>query len=79
MWLPPGVHPDDEAVTDLIQRMGPLPPVADLNRDEILDVISRDKKVANGKLHFVLSAGFGQTQIVDDVTPQEILGALETL
>ena len=23
MWLPPGVHPDDEAVTDLIQRTVP--------------------------------------------------------
>lgn len=76
-----GLMPKDEGdrLTDLIQRMGPLPPIGDLNRDEILDVVGRDKKVAHGRLHFVLCAGLGRTQIVDDVTREEIVAALETI
>ena len=70
---------DGDRVGDLLQRMGPVPPIADLKRDEIVDAIGRDKKVANGRLHFVLCAGLGATTIVDDVAPREIVEALDSL
>jgi 3-dehydroquinate synthase len=76
-----GLMPVDDAnrLTDLLQRMGPLPAIADLKREEILNAIGRDKKVANGRLHFVLCAGLGSTSIADDVTPEEIDAALDSL
>jgi 3-dehydroquinate synthase len=63
-------------LVDLIRRMGPLPPVTDLRQADAHDIIARDKKVADGRLHFVLCAGLGSSAIVSDVTPQELTAAL---
>jgi len=70
---------DRDRLADLIRRMGPLPPVADLRRSEALDAIGLDKKHVNGRLHFVLATGIGQTSIVADVTPKELTGALKAI
>ena len=67
---------DHAALTDLIQRMGPLPSVSDLSQSEILEAMRRDKKVVSGRLHVVLPNGIGDTVIVDDVTEQELKPAL---
>ena len=50
--------------------MGPLPPVADLPVDELLQAIARDKKVVAGKLHFVLPTSIGSTAVATDVSPK---------
>jgi len=71
--------PDSERLQELIRRMGPLPPVGDLSRTAALDAASHDKKVANGRLHFVLSSGFGTTHIASDVTPAELTTALASI
>ncbi len=55
-------------------RLGPLPPVADLPANRVLDLVKRDKKVVDGSLHFVLPAGIGATRIVDDVAAEEAEG-----
>ena len=55
--------------------MGPLPTVADLNPSDVMNAITRDKKVVNGRLHFVLLTGIGTTQVVTDVTPSELASA----
>jgi 3-dehydroquinate synthetase len=39
----------------------------------------RDKKVVNGRLHFVLLTRIGETAIVSDVTEAELLGALHAV
>src|SRR5438445_696996 len=44
---------DRAALAALITKMGPLPAVADVTVDELLDAIGHDKKVVAGKLHFV--------------------------
>ena len=68
---------DDHAqLSDIIRRMGPLPLVTDLRPSDALDVISRDKKVVDGRLHFVLCAGLGASAIVSDVTTAELTAAL---
>ena len=59
---------DRDALAALIMQLGPLPPVADLPAAQVLDVMRRDKKVVDGRLHFVLPTGIGATVIVDDVT-----------
>jgi 3-dehydroquinate synthase len=70
----PEAHRD--ALAGLIARMGPLPPIGDLSAGEALEAIRRDKKVIDGRLHFVLPTGIGDTAVVSDVTEQELARAL---
>ena len=61
--------------TALIARLGPLPSVADVTPAAALAAAKHDKKVVNGRLHFVLVHDTGATT-VDDVTPKELRAAL---
>ncbi len=70
---------DEARLQDLITRMGALPPVSDLSVRPALEAITHDKKVTNGRLHFVLTRGLGDTAIVPDVTPKELAAAMRGL
>jgi 3-dehydroquinate synthase len=70
---------DREALAALIAKMGPLPPLGDLSAGDLIQAMSRDKKVVAGTLHFVLPAGIGATRVVTDVTPGELTQALEAV
>jgi 3-dehydroquinate synthase len=70
---------DEDRLQDLIRRMGPLPPVADLRRADALEAAAYDKKITQGRLHFVLCTGLGSTQIVSDVTQAELSDALAAI
>ena len=76
-----GIFPeaDRAALTDLVARLGPLPSVADLSAQALLEAMRRDKKVRQGRLHVVLPTGIGSTRIVDDVTDDEFKRSLCTL
>ena len=65
-----------ERLSELIRRLGPLPPVADLEVPAVLEAVRHDKKVVDGRLHFVLATAIGRTDIVDDVTEAELAAAL---
>jgi 3-dehydroquinate synthase len=67
---------DGRALEALVMRLGPLPQVADLSAPPILAAMRRDKKVLDGRLHFVLPSGIGSATIVDDVSPSELTAAL---
>ena len=68
-----------QALAQLIAQLGPLPSLAKLTIAEVLEAIRRDKKVVNGRLHFVLAIEIGATVTVDDVTEDEIRGVLERM
>jgi 3-dehydroquinate synthase len=68
-----------QALAQLIAQLGPLPPVTDLPLDELLDAMRRDKKVVNGRLHFVIAIEIGATMTIDDVTEAELVAVLERL
>ena len=68
-----------QALAQLIAQLGPLPTVSDLTIDEVLDAVRRDKKVVNGRLHFVLAIEIGATTTVDDVTEDELRAVLKRL
>jgi 3-dehydroquinate synthase len=71
---------DDHArLRELIVHLGPLPPVGDLSVGEAVEAMAMDKKVAAGRLHFVLATGIGGTTIVDDVTPEELKSAMRAI
>jgi 3-dehydroquinate synthase len=68
---------DRKALADVVAGLGPLPPIADIPRAEILKAVQHDKKVVAGRLNFVLPTAIGSTAIVDDVTNKEIAAALK--
>src|SRR5262249_46209356 len=56
---------DRQALADLIASLGPLPPIADLPTSAMLEAMQHDKKMVDGRLHFVLPTAVGATAIVD--------------
>ena len=70
---------DRQALAKLITTLGPLPPVGDLPMADVLDAIRRDKKVINGRLHFVIAIAIGATIDIDDVTEDELRAVLQRL
>lgn len=70
---------DEQELSDVIRRLGPLPPVSDLKIREALEAIQLDKKVVAGRLNFVLAEGIGATRIVADVTPRELTTAMRAI
>jgi len=45
----------------------------------MIEAVRRDKKVVNGRLHFVLAIEIGATITVDDVTEDELRAVLKRL
>ena len=70
---------DRDALAALIAAMGPLPAVGDVSAAQVLEAIGHDKKIVNGRLHFVLPKAIGSCDVVDDVTTGEIERALAAL
>jgi 3-dehydroquinate synthase len=65
-----------QALVSLIAALGPLPPVGDIKTAEVITAMRRDKKVVDGRLHFVIATDLGASQVVDDVTEKEMRAAL---
>ena len=64
-------------IADLLARVGlPSKPPADVSHDAILEAMKLDKKVARGKLRFVLVREIGSAFVSQDVTPEIIRKAL---
>jgi 3-dehydroquinate synthase len=70
---------DRDAIELLITDLGKLPAIDDLRMTDILEAVGRDKKVVNGRLHFVLATAIGATTTVDDVTEGELRTVLAEL
>jgi 3-dehydroquinate synthase len=68
-----------DAVRELIAKLGPLPPVADLSAKEIIAAVARDKKIVAGTLHFVAATQLGATIELKDVTEKELRSALQEI
>jgi 3-dehydroquinate synthase len=68
-----------QALSGLIAKLGPLPPISDLSADEVLAAVKRDKKIVHGRLHFVVATAIGVTTTVNDVSEDELRAVLERL
>ena len=68
-----------QALGELIALLGPLPAISDLSATQILEAVRRDKKVVNGRLHFVICIEVGATTILDDVTEEELTKVLRNI
>src|SRR5690606_25891069 len=56
-------EPDRQTLAGIIASLGPLPPVADISLDQVLEAVKHDKKIVAGRLHFVLPNAIGATAI----------------
>lgn len=70
---------DREALAALIRAMGPLPAIGDLSAAQVLEAIGHDKKIVNGRLHYVLPKAIGTCEVADDVSTGEIEAALAAM
>ena len=61
----------------LLDRLGLLVEPPDLEPQELLRVMYRDKKVAAGRLRFILPDRLGHVDLVGDVPDQAVLAAME--
>jgi 3-dehydroquinate synthase len=68
---------DRQTLADVISSLGPLPPIVDISAAQVTEAMRHDKKMAAGRLHFVLPTSVGATTIVNDVTEKELRKALE--
>ena len=70
---------DRDAIATVIAKMGPLPAIADIPVPEVLEAIGHDKKVIQGRLHYVLPKAIGACEVVTDVTKDELAAALAAI
>ena len=66
-------------IEELINHLGPLPPVSGISAKEAFAAIGRDKKVVDGTLHFIAATERGKTVELTDVTEKEIKTALKKI
>jgi 3-dehydroquinate synthase len=61
-----------DAIGGRVAELGKLPRIDDLDEREVIAAMSHDKKVANGRLKFILPERIGSVLIRDDVPKQAI-------
>ena len=61
----------------LLEAFGLPLDVPDVERDELIEFMYRDKKVERGKLRFVLPTRLGHVELVDGVQNEAVLAAME--
>ena len=64
-----------EMLQNTIQKL-PLPKLPEFEPEQILQIMQRDKKVRDRKIHFVLLEELGKAVIVDDVKEDDIIKSL---
>lgn len=69
---------DYELLSLSILRL-PLPSLPKFDVDEIIEIMSTDKKVKDGKINFILLSKIGETVIVDDIDDEMLLQSLKLI
>lgn len=69
--------PEEEfhRLESLVRKMGLNPDLTDISDEMFLEHISRDKKVKQGKVHFVLVRRLGETIIRSDIKQEDVISA----
>ena len=71
---------DRHKIMSILQRFDlPTRLPENISRDKIMDAVQRDKKFENGKVRFVVTPKIGSARLSDDVTMEDILGAIDRL
>jgi 3-dehydroquinate synthase len=65
-----------ERQRDLLASLGLETSMPDLEQDDILNTLRRDKKVERGSVRFVLSTGIGKTPVIKPIDEDAIVQEL---
>ncbi|NOY53693.1 MAG: 3-dehydroquinate synthase [Deltaproteobacteria bacterium] len=65
-----------ERIVNLLQKIGLPVEIPEINADAVLEILSHDKKVSDGRVRFVLPERIGKVVIRDDVPPDLIRSVL---
>ncbi|HEX7344255.1 MAG TPA: hypothetical protein VF398_08320, partial [bacterium] len=68
-----------DRIRTLLNRFSPGLPAIDFQPVDVLDIVSRDKKVRRGAVHFILLGDIGQPIICDAVNSKGLKSVLEKL
>ena len=68
---------DIRLLYDVVHRVGSLPPLGNIDENELLDAFSFDKKSAGGSLQMVLLKGIGKPVIVTGIPRQTLKRVLK--
>jgi 3-dehydroquinate synthase len=73
-----GLLPEQDCalIEQTIRSYGPIPSIADLNPENLIGRLAKDKKTLGGKVHFVLASGVGAVKIVSGVDPALVQQAI---
>lgn len=66
-----------ERLQQLLAAFGLPLEVPDVDRDDLIELMYRDKKVDRGKLRFVLPSRLGHVELVRDVSIDDVLAAMD--
>ncbi len=67
-----------QRVIDLVLSYGPLPKV-EVNPKGVFKRLLSDKKSVGGVPHFILATAIGQTEVVNKVPPEYVIGAVKKI
>jgi 3-dehydroquinate synthase len=57
----------EERIAQLVRKVGPLPPIGDLDGTKILRLLPQDKKSIRGQIHWVIPKRIGSVRVVTGV------------
>lgn len=63
-------------IAALVRRVGPLPPIRDIEPAKVLGLLPRDKKAVAGRIHWVLPERLGKVKITAEVPASEVRATL---
>jgi 3-dehydroquinate synthase len=67
---------DCQAIVETIRNYRPIPSISDLNPDNLIGRLTKDKKTLGGKVHFVLATGIGSVKIVSGLDASTVKQAI---
>jgi 3-dehydroquinate synthase len=67
---------DSQRIATTVHHYGPLPPIGDLDVEDLLARLASDKKTLQGKVHFVLPVSIGEVKVVTGVDPNLVRTAI---
>jgi 3-dehydroquinate synthase len=68
-----------ESIAAAVDRLGPRPRVSDLPLTRVLAALKRDKKVRDGRVHFVLPTAVGRVVVRSDIDDADLRRAAQVL
>jgi 3-dehydroquinate synthase len=66
-------------MADAVDRLGPRPRISGISAAALVQALAHDKKSRAGRTVFVLPTAIGRVEVNDDVTTEEVMGALRAL